>query len=167
MKHLLVAVLALAAMFVSAMPATPPALAAASPASTGADPAPVSLKGRGLVVGGPCSYADHPGTATILAVTPAPQDDSASAPPYQAFQVTYVFTADQPLPALGAPEEGRTQRLTLTNGWDPGRRFLEKYDIRPGRRIPCVLRIIQSGTCTPLILEFPGIDRSDYFEAGK
>ena len=44
---------------------------------------------------------------------------------------------------------------------------VEKYGVRPGAALPCVLRVITSGTCTPLLFEFPGIDLADYFETGK
>ncbi len=119
--------------------------------------------GGGLRVGGPCAYTDHPGTATIVAVTP----DSTSPQPFPGMTVTFRFKADGPLPPVVASDEDRIHRLTLTNGWNPGPRFLEKYGLRPGGEVPCLLRLIRSGTCTPRIFAFPGIDLSDYFEAGK
>ncbi|NMC48331.1 MAG: hypothetical protein GYA47_02705 [Desulfovibrio sp.] len=119
--------------------------------------------GGNPLVGGPCAYTDHPGTATIVAITP----NSTSAQPFPGMTVTFTFKADGPLPPVVASDESRTHRLTLTNGWNPGPRFLDKYGLRPGREIPCLLRLIRSGTCTPRIFAFPGIDLSDYFEAGK
>ena len=160
MKHALAATAALTAAILSASP-----LSAASPGAPGPEGrAPEPL---GLRVGGPCTYADHPGTATILAVTPAAPGKDASAPPYPGMTVTYAFKAAGSLPPQGIHLAGKVPTLTLVNGWAPGRRFLEKYGIRPGAALPCVLRVITSGTCTPLLFAFPGIDLADYFEAGK
>jgi hypothetical protein len=166
MKNVLIPALVLAALAPLAMDDIPRALAASAPPAA-TDPAPHSPDGRGRLVGGPCAYADHPGTATFLAVTPASPSDPASGPPYPGLTVTYVFAPEGPLPPLAAPQAGRVHRQPLPNGWAPGPRFLDKYGIRPGLAVPCVLRVIQSGTCTPVILAFPGIDLSDYFEAGK
>lgn len=132
------------------------------PAVPGQQPEPVAQR-----VGGPCTYVDHPGTATILAVTPALPDKNVPTPPYPGMTVTYRFKAANPLPPQGIHMEGKIQTLTMVSGWPPGRRFLKKYGIHPGANLPCVLRIIQSGTCTPLLFQFPGIDLADYFEIEK
>ncbi len=164
MRHILTTAAALTAAILCAAPlsAAPPDVPPDLPLTGDRAPGPRSLR-----VGGPCTYADHPGTATILAVVPAVPDKNVPAPPYPGMTVTYVFKAAASLPIQGIHEEGKTQTLTLINGWPPGKRFLEKYGIRPGAALPCVLRIIRSGTCTPLLFEFPGIDLADYFEIEK
>jgi|GEM_PF-1174426 len=160
MKRTLAAAVALTAAMLAASPAFSASNASPPPAKGKPDPA-------GLRVGGPCTYADHPGTATILAVTPALPDKDVPTPPYPGMTVTYVFASDRPLPPQGIHLEGKVQTMTLVNGWPPGRKFLEKYGVRPGAALPCVLRVITSGTCTPLLFEFPGINLADYFEIGK
>ncbi|UJX40243.1 hypothetical protein K9F62_16280 [Desulfovibrio sp. JY] len=121
-------------------------------------------------VGGPCTYADFPGKAVIVAVTPRPLDTPATRAiptPYPAFDVTYTFTPDTPIAGESLYTPGRTYTLTLINGMAPGSRFLQKYGIAPGKVFPCRLRVIRQGTCTPVLLTFPGIDRTDYFELPK
>ncbi|NDY55353.1 hypothetical protein G3N56_01155 [Desulfovibrio sulfodismutans] len=147
------------------------AMLSASSAFAASNASPPPEKGRpepmGIRVGGPCTYADHPGTATILAVSPATPDKDVPTPPYPGLTVTYAFAPVGPLPPQASRLAGKVQTMTLVNGWPPGPRFLEKYGIRPGAALPCVLRVIQSGTCTPLLFEFPGIDLADYFEIEK
>lgn len=120
----------------------------------------------GKLVGGPCAYVDHPGTATIVSVeTRPPRTAGAPAPPYQPHAVLFTYT-----PAPGSPVEaqalaGKAHRLTLTGGADPGPAFLKKYGIRAGVGFPCVLRLIRMGTCSPVVFTFQGIDLSDHFES--
>ncbi|MFU2211044.1 hypothetical protein [Solidesulfovibrio sp. C21] len=121
-------------------------------------------------VGGPCTYADFPGKAVIVAVTPRPAKTPAAGgipTPYPAFDVTYTFTPDTPIAGEPLYTPGRTHTLTLVNGMAPGPGFLQKYGLAPGKVFPCRLRIIRQGTCTPVLFTFPGIDQSDYFELKK
>lgn len=60
--------------------------------------------------------------------------------------------------------EGRHE-LRLMNSWYPGARFLERYGIAAGKSFECTLKVITQGTCTPTIIDFPHIDRTDYFES--
>jgi len=116
------------------------------------------------MVGGPCDYAVYPGKATFLEVAPAKPEYGE---PYRPYAVTYRFTPDAPLAVQGIHEEGKILKFTLANGALPGRAFLDKYGIAPGKRFPCELLVIRKGTCTPLLYRFPGIDPADYFEWGK
>ncbi|EFL53245.1 conserved hypothetical protein [Solidesulfovibrio fructosivorans JJ]] len=121
-------------------------------------------------VGGPCTYADFPGKAVIVAVTPQPKTPVTGGgipTPYPGFDITYTFTPDTPIAGEPLYTPGRTHTLTLVNGMAPGSRFLQKYGITAGKVFPCRLRIIRQGTCTPVLYDFPGIDRADYFELKK
>jgi hypothetical protein len=60
--------------------------------------------------------------------------------------------------------EGRHE-LRLMNSWYPGPRFLERYGIAAGKSFACTLSVIAQGTCTPTVINFPHIDRADYFES--
>ena len=122
-------------------------------------------------VGGPCAYADFPGTAVIVSVTPhpaspanAPAAGAQMPPPGSGYDVVFTFTPDAPI--LGEPlyQPGRSHTLTLVNGTAPGPKFLQKYGIAPGKTFACRLRLIRKGTCTPMLFAFPDIDLTDYFE---
>lgn len=115
-------------------------------------------------VGGPCDYAVYPGKATFLNVAPAP---AKYGEPYQPYAATYKFTPDAPLAVQGIHEEGKVLTFALINSALPGRAFLDKYGVAPGKVVPCKLMVIRKGTCTPVIYRFPGIDPADYFEWGK
>ena len=120
-------------------------------------------------VGGPCAYADFPGTAVIVSVTPhlasaanAPAAGAQTAPP--GYDVVFTFTPDAPIAGEQLYQPGRSHTLTLVNGAAPGPKFLQKYGISPGKTFACRLRLIRKGTCTPVLFAFPGIDLTDYFE---
>ena len=60
---------------------------------------------------------------------------------------------------------GREHLFTLHNSWYVGPRYLKKYGIQKGKTYPCVLKVIEEGTCTPVVFEFKTIDPKDYFES--
>ncbi|MFP5238863.1 MAG: hypothetical protein ACLGQW_03440 [Acidobacteriota bacterium] len=107
--------------------------------------------------GGPCSYEEHPGTATIVSVTALPRTSPEA---YQPHRILFTFQAE---PMLADPlyAPGKVHEMTLTGGAAPGRKFVEKYGITQGRKIPTVIRLIRGGTCTPVLFRFQGIDLSD------
>lgn len=117
-------------------------------------------------VGGPCSYESYPGTVTFVDVKPwQPESPTAGVPtPYPPLAVTFTFTPAQPLTNEPLYKPGVVHTFTLINSMPPGPRFAAKYGITAGAAVPCQLRVIRSGTCTPVVFEFPGIDRADYFE---
>ena len=125
-----------------------------------ADAAPVER------VGGPCRYESYPGTATFVDVKPwQPESPTAGAPtPYPPLTVTFTFTPAQPVANEPLYRPGAVHTFTLINSMPPGPRFAAKYGITAGATVPCHLRVIRQGTCTPVVFEFPGIDRADYFE---
>ena len=108
------------------------------------------------IVGGPCRYGEFPGKATITAITPRP--DPQRSLPYPGLDVTFTFTPDEPIAGDPLYVPGKTYPLTLAGGRAPGKRFVEKYGLHPGMTLPCQLRLIRQGTCTPVLFEFPGIN---------
>jgi hypothetical protein len=114
--------------------------------------------------GGPCSYADYPGTASIIAVDPVPRSTAGShALPYQPYRVVFTFTPRTAVPhPLYAP--AKTYELTLSGGQAPGPAFLKKYGIRVGASFTTQLHLITAGTCSPVVFTFHGIDVYDRFE---
>jgi hypothetical protein len=115
-------------------------------------------------VGGPCSYTDHPGKAAIIEVTPIPQPKDAQARhPYQPYRVLFTFEPSRPVSGqLFTP--GKAHELTLSGGTPPGPKFLKKYGIKPGATFRTDLHVIASGTCSPVVFTFHGIDVFDFFE---
>ena len=121
-------------------------------------------------VGGPCRYESYPGTAAFMDVKAwQPESPTAGVPtPYPPLAVTFTFTPAQPIANEPLYRPGAVHTFTLVNSMPPGPRFTAKYGITAGAVVPCELRVIREGTCTPVVLEFPGIDRADYFElSGK
>ncbi|WP_243309974.1 hypothetical protein [Fundidesulfovibrio agrisoli] len=108
-------------------------------------------------VGGPCTYQEHPGTATIVSVTALPRTSPEA---YQPHRILFTFQA-QPMIADPLYAPGKVHEMTLTGGAAPGGKFVEKYGIAQGRKIPAAIRLIRGGTCTPVLFRFQGIDLSD------
>lgn len=108
------------------------------------------------LAGGPCTYADFPGTATITAIAPLAEERHGL--PYAGRSVTFTFAPDTPINGEPLYVPGNIHHLTLAGGRAPGQRFVDHYKLRPGLSLPCRLRLIRKGTCTPVLFEFPGID---------
>lgn len=121
--------------------------------------------------GGQCRYAEHPGTCTILSVEKTP-DSTAQAslsggPGYAGLAVAFTYAsaeAGNGDALVRQAIEGRHE-LQLMNSWYPGPRFLERYGIAAGKSFACTLEVIAEGTCTPTVINFPLVDRADYFES--
>ncbi len=125
-----------------------------------------AMAGTEAMVGGPCRYTSFPGKATIVSVEPVPPGDSGNFPPtpYPPLAVTFTFAPDAPIVSEPLCTPGSPLAFTLANGLPPGSRYVEKYGLAPGSILPCELRCIRHGTCTPALHVFPGIDSADYFE---
>lgn len=118
-------------------------------------------------VGGPCSYENYPGAISIIAVEPIPQPKNPSARlPYQPYRVIFTFAPAKPVPHP-VFQPGKTQELTLSGGTPPGPEFLKRYGIHPGASFKTDLHLITSGTCSPVVFTFHGIDVFDRFEFKK
>jgi hypothetical protein len=116
------------------------------------------------IVGGPCQYKSYPGRAEIISVRKIEPGPVLGAPPYEPFEVKFSFRSDGKIEEPHAQVEGKEHLLTLTNSFYPGTRFLQKYGIKVGQVFDCNLMVIQQGTCTPVIFDFPAMDLGDYFE---
>jgi hypothetical protein len=120
--------------------------------------------------GSRCTYISYSGKAefTRIAKTPnsAAQANVLGGPGYEGYDVWFRFHPEPDLPSDHLRSlVSRNHLLKLTNGWYPGQRYLKKYGITEGITVPCRLNVLQEGTCAPHFFEFPGIDRSDYFES--
>lgn len=106
---------------------------------------------RGPMVGGPCEYKSYPGQAEILSVAPSTSAGGR-------FDVKFRFipdgTVEEP---LGKAALERTFSLLPDRERPPDRADIEQFDIRPGKRLACTLKVITRGTCTPILFEFPSL----------
>ena len=118
---------------------------------------------------GPRKYVDYPGTATIVAVDKAPDDDpQGRGAAVAGYVVRYAFK-----PKATVKEElGRAwlarhpqQEFLLSSGWRPGPEYLKKYGIEKGKAMPATMHVIVQGTSTPVLIDLDGVDATDFFEA--
>lgn len=120
--------------------------------------------------GGPCSYNKYQGEAVFTKVKKI-RDSKLErllygGQNYQGYEVWFTFKTKEDIKEKWAlPMINKAQLFQLVNSWNPGPRFLKKYSIKKGAKFVCDLSIITSGTCSPIIFDFPKIDRADYFES--
>jgi hypothetical protein len=140
------------------------AVMAAAVAST-----PSALAQTGKRIGGGCAYRSVPGTCTIASVKQTQasmhQAEVSGGPGYAGYEV--LFSYKDGADAAAKAQEARQHPLRLVNSWYPGPRFLEKYGIAAGATFTCTLKIRTAGPCTPIVFDFPAIDRTDYFETRR
>lgn len=121
-------------------------------------------------VGGKCTYVEHLGTCTIDSVEKTPdsiaQASANGGPGYEGLAVTFTYAGPQPGDDALVRQalEGRHE-LRLMNSWYPGPSFLDRYAIVAGKSFACTLDVIAQGTCTPTVINFPQIDRANFFES--
>ncbi|MGD8451689.1 MAG: hypothetical protein PVJ57_07705 [Phycisphaerae bacterium] len=107
--------------------------------------------------GGPCEYADTPGVATVVSVSPAdPGDPNCWNDPVE---VVFDYVPDDPELAHLAVSG---IRLTISEGVNPPATWVEDEGLTAGSPHPCLRRDITSGACTPLLFELLDVD----YEAG-
>jgi len=117
------------------------------------------------LVGGPCSYAEVPGTARILEAAPVPAGKERGQRTAQAFRVLFAFEPGAPVKSpLYRP--GASHELTLAGGDRPTMAFLKKYRIRPGATFSARMGLIEKGTCTPVVFSLEGVDLTDHAAQG-
>ncbi|HOD35179.1 MAG TPA: hypothetical protein PLR20_06820 [Syntrophales bacterium] len=110
--------------------------------------------GKTPLVGGPCQYRSYPGQAEIISVS---KSESVPVSAVERYDVKFRFIPDGPIEEPFARVEERSFSLLPDRVNPPGRAFIEKFDIRPGKRYDCILQVIKKGTCTPLIFDFPSL----------
>ena len=113
------------------------------------------FKGR---MGGPCEYNQYRGKARITSIKGLPEPNQGR----EKFEVKFIFLPEEEIKESFARVEGREFLLLLTNSTYPEGIFLERYQIKTGKTLDCILKVIRKGTCTPMLFDFPGINLSDY-----
>jgi hypothetical protein len=114
--------------------------------------------------GGPCHYHAYPGVCRVTSVRQIESNQDHGELPYLGYEVQFTFHTEERIEPHHSQLLKIDYHLRLTNSWPPGPRYLKKYGITEGKSFDCRLQVIVKGTCTPILFEFPAIDRSDYFE---
>ncbi len=118
--------------------------------------------GEDQICGGPCTYTDYPGIATIRSVTP---DTSLGRNCDNAVIIVYDFAPDDSsaVDRYRFPVWPDTARIFhyVNNGSVPVG-WADKEGMTQGSEHPCIRQEIRTGTCSPLIFEFPDVDVSDW-----
>jgi len=120
---------------------------------------------KNSLLGGPCQYQDVSGTALITFVGPAPAGEYNC--PNQAQKVLFSFypaDADAAESYLfpGWADEGNS--LSVGGGANPPASWVLSQGLEIGVHIPAIRREIVSGTCTPVLFFFPGLDMESALE---
>ena len=120
--------------------------------------------------GGPCTYLCYEGGAEVVRITQTraslAQSKVIGGAGYEGYEVWFRFVPESDIhdPRIG-PLMGREHLFTLHNGWYVGPRYLKKYGIERGKKYPCSLKLIETGTCAPVVFDFKTVDTRDYFES--
>lgn len=102
------------------------------------------------LVGGACEYKKYKGEAEIVSVIKRPGA-------LQEYEIKFAFHPQEIIREEFARPEGKTWTLVRKDSSYPKKDFLTQYDIKKGKRLPCYLKAITRGTCTPVLFEFPTI----------
>jgi len=101
-------------------------------------------------VGGLCVYKQYKGDAEIVSVTQR-QESSGD------YEIKFSFHPQETIQEEFARVEGRQWLLVQKDSSYLQEDFLTQYGIKVGKRLPCYLKVITKGTCTPVLFEFPTI----------
>jgi hypothetical protein len=104
-------------------------------------------------VGGPCVYKQYKGEAEIVSVIPRPEVPGE-------YEIKFSFHPRETIQEEFARVEGRQWLLVQKDSSYPRDAFLTQYGIQAGKHLPCYLKVITKGTCTPVLFEFPTIKNS-------
>lgn len=101
-------------------------------------------------VGGPCTYKQYKGRAEIISVIP--RDGFPGE-----YEIRFSFRSQKNVQEEFARIEGRQWVLVHKDSSYPKESFLAQYGIKTGKRLPCYMKVITQGTCTPVLFDFPTI----------
>lgn len=110
--------------------------------------------GKAPRLGGPCEYRGYPGQAEIVSVS---RQETAPVSAGERYDVKFRFIPEGTIEERFARVEGRVFSLLPDRVNPPDRAFIETFGVRPGRRYDCIMQVIQKGTCTPLLFDFPSL----------
>lgn len=111
----------------------------------------VSASSGRPIAGGPCLYQSYEGEAEIISIRPAPGQSGI-------YDVMFLFHPRDIIRQAFARTEGKPWPMIRRDFSRPTDDFLKRYDIKIGRRIPCMMKVITQGTCTPVLFDFPTLE---------
>jgi hypothetical protein len=127
-------------------------------------PQSVGASTPGQRLGGPCEYKSYHGTAEVLSVV---RIRSGHRTEEDQYEIKCHFQSLEEIGESFARNRAKEFLLLTENGENPGLAFMELHEIVPGKKLPCVLKAIVRGTCTPVLFEFPWTDRHGGNTAGN
>ena len=95
-------------------------------------------------------YKQYSGEAEIVSVTPrqgAPTE----------YEIRFSFRPHETIQEEFAQDEGKQWLIVQKDFSYPNENFLTQYGIQTGKRLPCYMKVITKGTCTPVLFDFPTI----------
>jgi hypothetical protein len=101
-------------------------------------------------VGGTCIYKQYKGDAEIVSVT------QRQGVPGE-YEIKFSFHPQETIQEEFARVEGRQWLIVQQDSSYPKEDFLTQYGIKVGKCLPCYLKVITKGTCTPVLFDFPTI----------
>jgi hypothetical protein len=111
---------------------------------------------NGRLVGGPCQYKSYPGQATIVSIVPYQEGKTDN---IERYEVRFSFTPRQKIEDGFARVEGKTFHLYGDYFQYPDKNFLIRNNIQVGKVLEGRLQAITSGTCTPVLFDFPDLKK--------
>lgn len=113
-------------------------------------------------VGGPCIYAEYPGTCQVTAVEEV-SDQLIGGNSGSNIKFTFSLAKGETITQSGVElTPGQVYQKTLalngTDGKIGSQACLDEFKIRKDKAYDCTLQVITSGTCTPQIFKFKEID---------
>lgn len=116
--------------------------------------------GRGeFYTGEPCEYKEYRGLATFISIVVKSEPGEGM---NEKYLVKFSFTPETEVKEEFAQPAGKEFVLLLSNSEYPGRRYLEKYNLRERTIHDCTMKVIVRGTCTPVLFEFRNINLNDH-----
>ena len=106
-------------------------------------------------VGGECNYRLYPGHAKIVSIKKITGTEN---PEGVSFEIRFTFHSDRTINEVFARTESKTFLLLHGNSY-PDDAFVRQHDIAVDHVYPCIMKVIIHGTCTPVLFEFPDMEK--------
>jgi hypothetical protein len=111
-------------------------------------------------IGGQCTYTDYKGGAKIVSIIKKSDAEGG-------YQLKFLFVPGRQIKEGLAQEQiGREITMTSKPSYPAGflEQYVRKFDIKAGKVLDCTMKVIATGTCTPIVYEFPFTRLHEYFD---
>lgn len=113
-----------------------------------------SSDSRLLLVGGPCQYKSYPGQATIISIA---RMESSQPQETERFAVLFTFQPRTKVDEVFAQDATNKYYLYGDNFQYPDQDFIARHRLEAGQKLKGKMQVITSGTCKPVLFEFPDL----------